>query len=423
MPKQERTSLAHNIRWNNINGIFSTLSQNMLAPFTGIFAIKLGAPDSLIAALSSWPALVSLLTMIPGARYVDRYPRQKRLVAALMFFNRIFFFLLALLPFLVTDPNRRPIVFVAMIALMNVPGSLAVIAWQSFMGKVIPATQRGRAFAKRNQLMSLCGIVASLLAGRIMDKLVFPTGFQIMFFTGFILAMLEIAAFTQVIEPKGTHATAAPTEASKSVFNWASMQAGFHRHRNYWLFAGASLLFHLGWQMGWPLYTKYQVQILGATTTWVSVFGVCQSLSAVAAYPIWAKLADRYSNQRMLAVATLGMALTPLLYVFCTELWMLAMLSLLIGVSVAGTVLLLFNTLLELSPEASRTQYIAYHNTATNATAVVAPYAGILLSSLTGIRWALVCTAIARTIGAAALALVYRLGQKHVAKTSDACNF
>ncbi len=410
MPEQQQDVLTHNIRWNNINGILNTLSQNMLTPFTGIFAIKLGATDGLIAALSSWPALVSLLTMIPGARHVDRYPRQKRLVATLMLFNRIIFLLVALLPILVRDPKQRPIVFVTMIALANMPGALANVAWQSFMGKVIPASQRGRAFAKRNQLMSLCGIGASLLAGWIMDRLAFPIGFQIMFFVGFLLALLEIAALYQTIEPETV--THKPTKPSKFTFSWKGLTAGIHKHKSYWLFAGASLLFHLGWQMGWPLYTKYQVQVLGASTTWVSLFGVCQSLSSVAAYPIWAKLADRYGNQRMLTFATLGMAITPLLYVICTQLWTLAVLCLLIGVSVAGTVLLLLNTLLEVCPEEARTEYIAYHNTATNATAVVAPYAGIFLSASSGIRWALIVTAIARGLGAAALALVYRLGQR-----------
>ncbi len=416
MPSQEQKKLAHNIRWNNINGILNTLSQNMLAPFTGIFAIKLGASDSLIAALSSWPALVSLLTMIPGARHVDRHPQQKRLVSTLMLCNRIVFLALALLPFLVRNPDHQPIVFVAMIALANVPGSLALIAWQSFMGRVIPAAQRGKAFARRNQLMSLCGIFASLIAGWIMDKLAFPIGFQVMFFVGFILALLEVAAFNKTIEPEAVATNDKPAVTSKFAFSWPTISASLRTNKGYWMFAGASLLFHIGWQMGWPLYTKYQVQVLHANTTWVSIFGVCSSISSVLAYPVWARLADRYSNQRMLAVATLGMALTPLLYVACTELWMLAALNFLIGVSVAGTTLLLLNTLLELSPEESRTQYIAYHNTATNATAVIAPYAGILLSSTVGIHWALISTAFARALGAAALAYVYRLGQKQAGR-------
>lgn len=416
MPEQEHFNLKHNIRWNNINGILNTLSQNTLAPFTGIFAIKLGASDSLIAALSSWPALVSLITMIPGARHVDRHPRQKRLVATLMLANRFVFLLLSLLPFIVKNASQRPIVFVTMFALANMPGSLAIIAWQSFIGKVLPASERGKALARRNQLMSLFGMGASLLAGWIMDRLDFPIGFQVMFFIGFILALIEVASFNRIIEPE-VEITTQPTKPSRFAFSWQAILTGVRTHRGYWLFAGASLLFHLGWQMGWPLYTKYQVQVLGATTTWVSIFGVCQSIGAVIAYPLWAKLADRYGNQPMLAAATLGMAVTPLLYTLCTQLWTLAALSLLIGVSVAGTTLLLLNTLLELCPETARTQYIAYHNTATNATAVVAPYAGVLLSTTIGIRGALISTAVARGIGAAAIASVYRMGQKQTGKS------
>lgn len=83
--EQQRSSLGRNLRWNNINGVFSTLSQNMLMPFTGIFAIKLGATDTQIAALSAWPALVSLFAMIPSARMVDRFSRKQKLVAGFMF--------------------------------------------------------------------------------------------------------------------------------------------------------------------------------------------------------------------------------------------------------------------------------------------------------------------------------------------------
>ena len=295
MPADERqrkqATLAHNLRWFNINGVLSTLSQNMLVPFTGIFAIKLGASDALVAALSSWPALVSLLTMIPGAKLVDRHPRKKKLVSSLLLFNRIFFLLLALLPFLVPNQEQRPLIFVIMIALMNMPGALSLVAWQSFMAQVIPPQKRGDAFAKRNQLMSFFGVAASLFAGRMMDKLAFPLGFQVMFFIGFLLALLEIAAFNRTVEPAAPVAAAKKTATRKpAAFDWKTLRRSLQANRSYWLFAGASLIFHFGWQMGWPLFTKYQVQVLGATPTWVSIFGVSSSLGSMLAYPIWAKL-------------------------------------------------------------------------------------------------------------------------------------
>jgi MFS family permease len=109
----------------------------------------------------------------------------------------------------------------------------------------------------------------------------------------------------------------------------------------------------------------------------------------------------------MLIFAALGLALTPLFYAASTQLWMLAVWSCVMGLSIAGINLLLFNTLLEVSPEQSRTSYIAYHNTAANASAVVSPYVGIYLVGIAGIRGALVAASGFRLIGALCFALLY----------------
>lgn len=412
MVKRQRSSLDNNLRWNNINGVFSTLSQNMLMPFTGIFAIKLGATDAQIAALSSWPALVSLFAMIPGARMVDRYPRKKPLVAGFMLFNRVFFLLLALMPFIVRDESRRPLLFVAMIALMNVPGAVANVSWQSFIGSVIPADRRAMAFATRNQLMGFCGVVASLVAGLIMDRLSFPSGFQIMFFAGFVLAMLEVTAFLRIEETPAAPQALVPRDrvslSTRLKHTWQVMRG----YPAYWRFAAASLVFHFGWQMGGPLFTKYQVQELHATSSWVSIISVCSTVGSVLAYPLWARLSERYGNKRLLIFSTLGMALTPVFYAISSQPWMLAALSILVGISTAGTLLLLFNGLLEVSPEQNRTQYIAYHNTATNVVAVLSPYVAIAMVAAANIRVALIGAAIFRGLGALAFAALYLLERR-----------
>ena len=109
----------------------------------------------------------------------------------------------------------------------------------------------------------------------------------------------------------------------------------------------------------------------------------------------------------MLIFAALGLALTPLFYAASTQLWMLAVWSSIMGISIAGISLLLFNTLLEVSPETNRTSYIAYHNTAANASAVFSPYVGIYFVSIVGIRGALVAASGFRLVGALCFALLY----------------
>ncbi len=412
MAKQHGTKLDRNLRWNNINGVFSTLSQNMLMPFTGIFAIKLGATDAQIAALSSWPALVSLFAMIPGARMVDRFPRKQKLVAGFMIMNRIFFLLLSLMPLIIRDESRRPLLFVAMIAIMNIPGAVANVAWQSFIGNVIPGDRRAMAIATRNQLMGFCGVIASLIAGKVMDNLNFPVGFQVMFFIGFVLALLEIAAFLRIEETPAEQPARAPRQqaglGAKLRHSWQVMKG----YPGYWRFAAASLTFYFGWMMGGPLFTKYQVQELHTTSTWVSIISVCSTIGSVLVYPIWARLSERYGNKRLLIFSTMGMAFTPVFYAISTQPWMLAALSVVVGFATAGTLLMLFNGLLEVSPEQDRTQYIAYHNTATGVVSVLSPYVAIAMVAAGGIRMALLGAAFFRGLGALAFMAVYLIERK-----------
>ncbi|KAF0193819.1 MAG: major facilitator superfamily protein [Bacillota bacterium] len=352
--------LNRNMRWNNINGILSTLANNMVGPFLGIFAISLGASDSQIAALSSWPALVSLFAMIPGARFVDSSPRKKKLVAIFQALNRVFFVGLAFLPTIIVSADKRPAVLVAAVALMNLPGAIANVSWQSFIGGIIPPERRAEAFAKRNQLMGACGAVASLIAGRIMGVLRFPVGYQVMFLVGFLLALLEIASLLQINEGEAEPAT---VTHQKKPLGFAAFLKEAKTRPQYYRFAAASLVFHFGWQMGWPLFTKFQVQELLATPQWVSLFGVCSTLGSTLAYPVWSKFSTQKGNRYMLTIAAGALALTPLFYATSTALWMLAVWSMVMGVSLAGIILLLFNTLLEVCPIEGRTQYIAYHNT------------------------------------------------------------
>jgi hypothetical protein len=201
-----QATLSQNIRWNNIHGVMTVLSMNMVMPFAGLFAIRLGATDAQLAALSSWPALAGLIAMIPGARMVDKQQYKKRMVVFFQLFTRSFYLLLALLPLLVANEGYPPAVFVTMIALMNLPGAVANVSWQSFIGGVIPAEQRAQAFAVRNQLMAVCGAAATLLAGRVMGSLSFPVGFQVMFFIGFALALGERHALLKIEETPGSAA-------------------------------------------------------------------------------------------------------------------------------------------------------------------------------------------------------------------------
>jgi hypothetical protein len=60
------------------------------------------------------------------------------------------------------------------------------------------------------------------------------------------------------------------------------------------------------------------------------------------------------------------------------------------GISVAGVLLILLNTLYELSPDDKRTMYIAYFNTMTSILLTFSPFLGIMIKNCFNIYVALV---------------------------------
>lgn len=425
--------LRRNIFWNNLNGIFQILAGNMINPFIGILAIKLNATNMQIAMLSSLPAVASVVAAIPGARLIDRRARKKGITTLFFFLNRLFFLVIAAVPFF--TPDRRAAALVAAVALMNLPGAVANTAYQALMGDIIPARRRGSAMAARNFWMGLAGNVTLLGTGVLLDRLPFPVGYQWMFTAAFALAMAEVWALAQLDEPgqappAALRATPGPGSADAEAPFAASSVTGdavggsvrvavgtpapfgarlraklaeIRDQHDFVSFALTSLIFQFGWQMAWPLFTKYQVSYLGANNWWTSLISFIGGITTMIFYPVWARWADRWGTHYMLGFAAAGLATVPVLYAVSHTLRAITLFNLWMGIFVAGVVLLLFNGLLEVTPEQNRTSYVAYYNTLTNISAIIAPVVGVAIMNRFNIWVAFYAAATVRFLGALAL--------------------
>lgn len=441
-----RPALEHNMRTNTLHGVVSVLGLNLVQPFIGIFAVKLGATNYQIALLSSAPAVVSLLAMIPGARFIDRFPRKKRVTMGFLFAHRLFFLALATIPFF--TPDRRAGALVALIALMNLPGAISNVAWQSFISGIVPASLRPRAFASRNRWMNLVGTIVVLIAGRLLDLLSFPVGYQIAFACAFLFAIAEMTVFSRIDEDAALDLNAVATAAgigaspgmgssSRSTTGSGAAapegQQGHHggqgpqgqgaegaqvpqdaqgpiavfrrtwqevrTHRSFLRYVGASMYFYFAWQIAWPLFTLYQVRVLGANNFWVSILNLANTGGSLVGYGFWANYANRRGNLRTLFVATAGIFMVPFVYAFSKSLYTVAAFNLLSGAIFSGVNLCLFNALLDTTPERHRTSYIAYYSTLVNATAILAPMTGVALLNRVGFMWAFLAAAAFRVTG------------------------
>lgn len=396
--------IKYNIKINILNGIAAVIVFNLTNSYFVKFAERIGASDYHIAYLSSLPALVSVFALIPGAILIESFSNKKAITGSIFFIHKVFFLLLALVPFV--DKSYQPWLFVALVGLMNLPGSISATGYQSSIGDIFDEKTRGMAMGLRNRYSTVFGIIFVFLVGQLLTKLPKTNSetivlYQILFVFAFIVGLGEVISYFKLrgIKKRKRSSSSEYIKLLKETFKT------IHKERDFLIFTGCSLLFHFGWQMGWPLFSIYTIKFLKANEIWLGVISIASGLSSMITYTIWAKFADRKGNSLTLSIATFGMAVTPILYALSHTLTILVFYNIIIGISVAGTTLILFNILLDVTPKKNRTIYIAIYNTLINASAAISPVIGVAIKDSFNIYIALIIVSCIRIMGSFAFFL------------------
>lgn len=430
-----------NKRLNTINGVLNAVSTEMVAPFTVLFALRLGANSVQTALLSSGPAIAGLLVLIPGARWVDSHRDKRRITAWLMAFARGFYLLMVFVPFVF--PPAQAATFVLLVTLMNAPGAVANAAWQGYMAGTFPADRRADAFAARNRAMNLFGTLTTVVSGALLDLIGTTWGYQLMFFGAFVVAVAEVKVFTAIRPVAGGEvapvaAQPEPRVALDRVQAPAAVTAApilplvlrlrrkireIASNRSFVQYTLASVVFYFGWQTPWTLFSLYQVKELGAGNAVMGVLTLLNTGGNLFGYQFWVKQIEKRGNLHVQWLAGLTLILVPFTYSLTgfiprfpllgvdVSLWVIGSLNVLVGASLSGLNLALFNSLLEATLEKNRTSYIAYFNTSITLTAIVAPLWGVLVYEMGGYQVAFLICGVQRLLGAGALIWLWAISR------------
>lgn len=400
-----------NKKTNIYNGIFLACSMTLVNPYFSKFAIRLGASDYEVALISSLPALVAIFTLIPGALLINSATNKQTLTGFITLFQKIFYLFFAILPFL--PITNLALCFVILVGLMNLPGSLAVIGYQSAIGDIFIASERNSAMSIRNRYSDLSKLIVIFLSGQFLQKFAYENltairAYQFIFFIAFLISLGEVITFFKFKNiPKNS--LKIPIKNSLKEFHQQ-----LPKEKNFISFIICSLLFHFGWQMGWPLFSIYQINYLQADEGWLSIITIVSSIASILTVTYWSKLADSKSNTFALSLATLGMSITPILYTVATSLKTLTVLNILPGICTAGTLLILFNLMLEATPEKNRTIYIAFYTTIISISAAISPIIGIWIKNNSSIYHALWIVGTLRLIGSFSFFIRNKKLQKNI---------
>ncbi|PLS07142.1 MFS transporter [Neobacillus cucumis] len=381
------------------HGMVSTIAVNLASNYFPIFAISiLGATNYQVGLISSLPPLVALIMTVPAAIVLNRLELQKKTVAMSVLWARILFLLLAGVVFI--QSSYQAWTFLIIVALMNVPGTISNIGWQTLISGMIQEKRRGAFFSDRNRLLTIVGMITTLIIGVVMkNQTHHASAYQILFFIAFLFGLLEVYFLLKHREK--------PQEKSTGQQKHSSMDWSIFKDPGYRWFLITALCFNFTWQMAWGLFNIYNVRYVHATILWISIFSVANQLVQIFSFPLWKKWAEQKSNTLVLVWVAIGMATAPVLNIVSTNVIYITFVSMTSGFFVSGTTLLLFNLLLEQSPEDKRTYCITTYNVLLSFVAFVAPQVGIWLLEISDMGLSMEISSILRCVSAFVFFLMY----------------
>jgi MFS family permease len=389
--EQNNWNLYLDIAWFGVlSGITST--------FVSVFAIRLGASNTLVGLLVSLPALINIFWLIPSARIIERQRRRLPIIVLTGFLQRLGYLLIALMPFVFRA--HRPEALVTLVALIAFPAAIAGVAFTSLIAEVIPADKRAQVISIRNVLISTASTVTVLISGKLLDLLPFPLNYQLLFGIGFVASLVSLYYVSHI---QVADAIIAERRARRKVLLTMRLRRFVKQimnQRDFVRFSASAFVFHWGLYLPTALYAIYRVRNLGASDTWIGLLSMVQNAVTILTYFYWGRVASRRGNLLVLLISSLGTVLFPVLTGLSPRIEPLLLVSVIGGIFGAGFNLSFFNALLDVCPQERRPSYVAIHTTLINVAAFLAPLLGTSLSNLLDIRIALFIAGAMRLLGA-----------------------
>jgi MFS family permease len=381
-----------NLKYYILYGMMYEFLLRLYKPFEVKFLERIGGNEFHISLLNSLPGLIMVFTTLPAILLL-RNMDAKKMTGSMVLFTRLFVLFYAFIPFL--NPKYQPIAFIILTALLSAPASIYTNSFQSLTGELFPPDERANALGQKSKYAVIVNMLVIFITGEMLANLPVNENqriilYQLFFITAFLLTFVEIWILSKL---KPQQETQNNNEPIKIVLT------EILTNREYLLFVICSLIFHFGWQMGWPLFSIYTIKNLGADEGWLAILSLSSLVTMLIGHTYWPRLIRKYGNPTIIAVCSVGMALTPILYILSDNLYTLTFMAGLTGIFTSGTLTVLLSSILEVIPTKNRMIYMGVYTTFTNITLAIAPILGHYFLSSKSIQFALLMSALFRLLG------------------------
>jgi MFS family permease len=351
--KEERE---RSLKYSTLDGAAYSAMVGVGESYLTPFALALGAGNFTIGVLSAVPNLLGALAQPFGAWLSARLRGRKKLVVAGALAQALVWVGLIGVA-LVSLPRELALgALVALVGLYWILGSVLHPAWTSLMGDLVPARQRGRYFGGRNEVTGFASLLAvgvggwllGLFSGQVL------AGFAVLFVLALLARLVSAYYLSQHSEPawKPVHRPALNAFA----FLRRTWNTDFGRLTVY----GSVMLFAVN--VAAPFFAVYMLRDLQFDYLTFGLIGAITIITRTVSMPYWGRLADRYGNRAVLAVAGTLIPFIPLLWLLNTSIAWIALVEAFGGFVWGAFDLAIFDYLMDSSNRQNRAEYFAHFN-------------------------------------------------------------
>ncbi len=402
---------------------FGVLSGSTLA-FLTVYIARLGGNSLQVGLITAIPGLVNLFLSMPFGVWLQQKPLLPATVSSL-FFHRLGYLALVFLPWLF-PPRSEIWAIIVITLLMYIPGTLQAIALNALFAEVVAPEWRAEVVGKRFAIQSFSISAASLLCGQLLDRVVFPLNYQLVFLIGALAALFSTYAVARLVLESRSNSRS-PTMFLKAnlpsidtlalkgrqdktgSYRPIDLPSAFAALRKEWRFdllrtpfgpfMGAYLAFYTVQYIPIPLFPLVQVNLLQMSDSQISLANALFYTSLLFGSLAAGRIAQQKSHRWMLVNSGAFLFLFPLLYGIARSASVIYLNNIIGGVIWAGLYNATTNRLMERVPEDDRPAHMALHNLVMNLGILGGSLLGSTLGETMGLRPAMLLAAALRMIG------------------------
>ncbi len=232
------------------------------------------------------------------------------------------------------------------------------VSFFSLASDLVPMNIRGRYFATRSRISTICGVVGGILTAQLLDKYSSFAGYAFVFALASVTGSIDILCFSKMKFP--------PMQAAEKSESFLSMVVDVLRNKTYMKFVMFVTIWAFSVNLSQPFYFVHMKQRMLLSNTFVTVLmQILPNICTVFVVSSWGRALDKYGNKSIMHIANGILCIAPFLWVFtganAVSIVLVAICGLMQGLLAVGFDLGVQNMFLGQSPNKNRSMFIAMY--------------------------------------------------------------